>query len=189
MSLVRGGLTGVIIALWRILRNNGRVFMRTSDWLLRSKSDTATIMSARMRANGNFSGARLERLLSVCIIATCRSVCFANFFIISILCKSCGEPECRCWPGVTPDFVAFFLSFANKIHQSSRCCSKTNTEREEQATSINVYRQIRTWHTPDIPTVGKTANVGDATNLLWWEGSVKTDKTGFVRIVVRANWF
>jgi len=48
MSPRRRGLTGVIIVLWRALRNNGRVPMRTSHSLLRNQRHRATIVSARM---------------------------------------------------------------------------------------------------------------------------------------------
>jgi len=60
-----GGLTGVVIALWRTLFNNGEVFMRISHWLLHNKRHRATTLPARMKANGNFSDASVERFYSV----------------------------------------------------------------------------------------------------------------------------
>ena len=41
--------------------------MRTSHLLLRNQRNSATIMAAKMRANGNFSDANLERLHSLSI--------------------------------------------------------------------------------------------------------------------------
>jgi len=59
MSLVRRGLTGVITSLWRALRNNGRILIKT---LLRKWLHRAMVAPARMRINGNFSDISLERL-------------------------------------------------------------------------------------------------------------------------------
>ena len=39
--------------------------MRTSHLLLRNQRNSATIMAAKMRANGNFSDASVERFYSV----------------------------------------------------------------------------------------------------------------------------
>ena len=65
MSLVCRELTGIIIALQHMLSNNRRVVMRTSISLLRNNRCTATIVLARIKANGNFNDASLERLHSV----------------------------------------------------------------------------------------------------------------------------
>ena len=65
MSLVSRGLTDVIITLWRKFINNGDVIMRTSYSLLRNEHHRATIVPARMKANGNFSDASVERFYSV----------------------------------------------------------------------------------------------------------------------------
>jgi len=67
MSPVSRGLTGVIIALWRRLRYST---MEKLPWellilLLRNERYRATIMPARMKANGNFSDANVERFYSV----------------------------------------------------------------------------------------------------------------------------
>ena len=59
MSLVRREITGVIIALWRTLRHNGWVLMRTSYSLFRNTSHRATVCPARIRENGNFSDSNL----------------------------------------------------------------------------------------------------------------------------------
>jgi len=65
MSLVSRELTDIIIAPCHTLRNNRRVLMRTSNSLLRNYRYTATIVLARIKANGNFNDASLERLHSV----------------------------------------------------------------------------------------------------------------------------
>jgi len=65
MSLVSTGLTGVIIVLWRQLRNSGWVLMITSRRLLRKWRHRETIVPARIRGNRNFSHAVFERLHSV----------------------------------------------------------------------------------------------------------------------------
>jgi len=65
MSLVCRELTDIIIALYHTLRNNRRVLMRTSNSLLRNYRYIATIVLARIKANGNFNNASLERLHSV----------------------------------------------------------------------------------------------------------------------------
>jgi len=65
MSLVCRELTDIIIALYHTLRNNRRVLMRTSDSLLRNYRYIATIVLARIKANGNFNDASLKRLHSV----------------------------------------------------------------------------------------------------------------------------
>ena len=62
MSLVYRGLTGVIIAWWRGLRNNAQVLIRTSHSLLRNQRHRAIIVPVRMRANGNFGDKNLEWL-------------------------------------------------------------------------------------------------------------------------------
>jgi len=59
MSLVRRELTGIIIALEHTLRNNRRVLMRTRNLLLRNYRYIATIVPARIKANGNFNVASL----------------------------------------------------------------------------------------------------------------------------------
>jgi len=58
-------LTGIIIALEHTLCNNRRVLMRTSYSLLRNYRYIATIVLARIKANGNFIDASLERMHSV----------------------------------------------------------------------------------------------------------------------------
>ena len=63
MSLRRGGFTGVIIVLWRALRNNGRAPMRTLIYCC------VTIVTEQRYcqpewANGNFSDTSPERLHS-----------------------------------------------------------------------------------------------------------------------------
>jgi len=65
MILVCRGLTGIILSLQHTLRNNRRVLMRTSNSLLRNYRYLATIVLARIKANGNFNDASLERLHSV----------------------------------------------------------------------------------------------------------------------------
>jgi len=65
MSLVCRELTDIIIALYHTLHNNRRVLMRTSKSLLRNYRYIATIELARIKANGNFNNASLERLHSV----------------------------------------------------------------------------------------------------------------------------
>jgi len=65
MSLVCRELTGLIIALYHTLRNNRRVLMRTSNSFLRNYRYVATIVLARIKANGNCNDASLERLHSV----------------------------------------------------------------------------------------------------------------------------
>jgi len=67
MSLVRRGLTGVIIARWRRLRNNGRILIKTPHSLLRNQRRRATIVPARIKANVNINDANLEPLHSVSI--------------------------------------------------------------------------------------------------------------------------
>ena len=62
---MRRGLTGVIIALCRSLRNNAQVLIRTSHSRLRNQRHRAMIVPARMRTNGNFSDISLEWLHSV----------------------------------------------------------------------------------------------------------------------------
>jgi len=72
MSPVRAGLTGVIIALWRALRNSRGVLMRTSHCLLSNWRHRSTLVPTWMKANGNFSDASLERLHSLrksCVIS------------------------------------------------------------------------------------------------------------------------
>jgi len=64
MSLVCRELTGIIVALEHTLRNNRRVLMITSNSLLRNLRHIATIVLARIKANGNFIDASLERLHS-----------------------------------------------------------------------------------------------------------------------------
>jgi len=49
MSLIRRGQTGVVIALWRTLRDIGQVLMITSHSLLRNQRLRAMIVPARMR--------------------------------------------------------------------------------------------------------------------------------------------
>jgi len=66
MSLVRRGLTGVINALLRRLRNNGCVLVRTFHSLLNNQHHRATTVPVTIKANGNFSD--LERLASVSVI-------------------------------------------------------------------------------------------------------------------------
>ena len=61
------GLTVLISALWRVLRNNGRFLTRTSHSLLRNQRHIGKIVPPRMRANGNFSDASLEWFYSVSI--------------------------------------------------------------------------------------------------------------------------
>ena len=70
--VTRRGKTGVIIAVWRTLRNSGQVLMRTSHPLLRKWHHThwATIMST----NGNSSEASLEPWHSVSIIVAYRTL-------------------------------------------------------------------------------------------------------------------
>jgi len=65
MSLVCKELTDIMIALYHKLSNNRRVVMRTSNSLLRNYRYIATIVLARIKANGNFNDASLERLHSV----------------------------------------------------------------------------------------------------------------------------
>ena len=65
MSLASRGLTGVIIAPWRTLLHYEEVIMRTFHLLLRNLRNRATIMPARMKANGNSSDERVERFYSV----------------------------------------------------------------------------------------------------------------------------
>jgi len=65
MSLVCRELTDIIIALYHTLRNNRRVLMRTSNSLLGNYRYIATIELSRLKANGNFNDASLERLHSV----------------------------------------------------------------------------------------------------------------------------
>ena len=65
MSLIRRGLTGVIIALCRTVLKNGEANMRNSHLL--SRNYNRTIMPARMKVNGNFSDASVERFYSVTI--------------------------------------------------------------------------------------------------------------------------
>ena len=65
MSLVRGGLTGVIIALCRAVLKNGEANMRNSHLL--SRNYNRTIMPAKMKANENFSDASVKRFYSVTI--------------------------------------------------------------------------------------------------------------------------
>ena len=65
MSLECRELTDIIIALQHTLRNNRRVLMRTSNSLLRNYRYIATIVLARIKGNGNFNDASLERLHSV----------------------------------------------------------------------------------------------------------------------------
>jgi len=45
-----------------------------------------------MRENENFSDASLERMHSVSIIVTCRTVCFPKYFIIFPVSEICVEP-------------------------------------------------------------------------------------------------
>ena len=65
MSLVRRGLTGVIIGLCRTVLKNGEANMRNSHLL--SHNYNRTMMPVKMKANGNFSDASVERLYSVTI--------------------------------------------------------------------------------------------------------------------------
>jgi len=65
MSLECRELTDIIIALQHTLRNNRRVLMRTSNSLLRNYRYIATMVLVRIKANGNFNDASLERLHSV----------------------------------------------------------------------------------------------------------------------------
>ena len=108
-ELVRRGLTGVVIALWRTFH---KVLTRTSHWLLRKTRHRATIVPARMRANGNFhliyvSDARLERL--------------HKFYFVWTVCKMCDGPEWRWWHGVAP--VPEWLSVVNRRCAGiSVCC-------------------------------------------------------------------
>ena len=57
-STVSRGLPGVIIGLRRTIRNKGRSHMGTSHSLLGYQRNRATILPARVRANGNFSEAK-----------------------------------------------------------------------------------------------------------------------------------
>jgi len=65
MSLVPRGLIGVIIALWRALRNNAQVLMKLLIYCYVNQRHRAMIVAARMKVNGNFSDISLERLYSV----------------------------------------------------------------------------------------------------------------------------
>ena len=67
MSVVSGGLTGIIIALWRTLLNNGEIIMRISHLLSHNITSQGNdrLMPARMKANGNFNDASVERFDSV----------------------------------------------------------------------------------------------------------------------------
>jgi len=79
MSLVSGGLTGVIIALWRNLLNNEEVMMRTSHLLLRNyhhSNDNASQNESKWTFQWR---KRRTDLIS------------QNKFR--------DEPEWRCWPG------------------------------------------------------------------------------------------
>jgi len=64
MSLVRRGLTGVIIALWRTLLRYSKMEKLSCEILICNCNRTITI-SARMKANENFSDASVERFFSV----------------------------------------------------------------------------------------------------------------------------
>ena len=64
-ALLRRGLAGVIIALWRTLLNNGEVVMRTSHLLPPNWRHRATLLPARMKANENFSEASVEQFYAV----------------------------------------------------------------------------------------------------------------------------
>jgi len=72
---VRREVAGVTIA--------GQVIMRTSHSLLRNSRHRATIMVARMKANGNFQWRKP------------RTVAFSQY-------KVRDEPEWRRWHGVAP---------------------------------------------------------------------------------------
>jgi len=65
MSLVCRELTDIVVALYHTLRNNRRVLMKTSNSMLRNYRYIATIVLARIKANGNFNDASLRRLHSV----------------------------------------------------------------------------------------------------------------------------
>jgi len=65
MSLVCRELTDIVVALYHTLRNNRRVLMKTSNSMLRNYRYIATIVLARIKANGNFNDASLGRLYSV----------------------------------------------------------------------------------------------------------------------------
>jgi len=64
MGLVRRGPTGVIIALCHTALKNGEANKRKSYLLSRNYNRT---MPTRMKANGNFSDASVERFYSVTI--------------------------------------------------------------------------------------------------------------------------
>ena len=65
MSLACREVTDIVIALYHTLPNNRGVLMKTSNSLLRNYRYIATIVLARIKANGNFNDASLERLHSV----------------------------------------------------------------------------------------------------------------------------
>ena len=63
-ALVRRGLSGVITDLWRTLLNNGEVII---IYCYVTNVTEQQIMPARIKANGNFREASLERFYSVSI--------------------------------------------------------------------------------------------------------------------------
>jgi len=123
ISLVRRGLTEVIVASRRTVRNKWWVLKRTSHSLLH-KSHYRTTVWARMRAKKQLEREKgvddkimhlfvIRRWLESCInkehiypilhIHLCVykfAVCTTIIFISYGVCKICINPEWRCWPGV-----------------------------------------------------------------------------------------
>jgi len=68
--------------------------MRTHHTLLRNQCHGATIVPARMRANGNFSDASLEWLRSVSVTI------IVGWVQVMLLTWSCSWCVCLCFSGI-----------------------------------------------------------------------------------------
>jgi len=83
MSLVRRGLTGVIVDLWRMLRNSVEVIIRTSHLLLHNITSQSNDNAIQNESKWEFQWHKSRKVDSVS----------QN--------KPYDEPEWRSWPGST----------------------------------------------------------------------------------------